>query len=72
MKVYNVIAYLHGDVNQHSYPVGVFGTQMIAEMVAHEESLERGGKYNIKVYEMSFDETYYSFDPIVVYETESK
>ena len=33
MKVYNVVAYLHGDTNQHSYPVGVFGTQMIAEMV---------------------------------------
>jgi hypothetical protein len=72
MKVYNVVAYLHGDINQHSYPVGVFGTQMIAEMVAKEESLERGGKYGIKVYEMSFGETYYSFDPIVVYETESK
>ena len=73
MKVYNVVAYLHGDINQHSYPVGVFGTQMIAEMVAKEESLERGGKYGIKVYEMSFGETYYSSsDPIVVYETESK
>ena len=71
MKVYNVIAYLHGDINQHSYPVGVFGSQMIAEMVAHEESLERGGKYGIKIYEMSFGETYYSSYPIVVFETES-
>ena len=72
MKVYNVVAYLHGDVNNHSYPVGVFGTQKIAEMVAHEESLERGGKYGVKVYEMSVDETYYSSGPIVVYQTESK
>ena len=71
MKVYNVVAYLHGDVNNHSYPVGVFGKQRIAEMVAHEESLERGGKYGVKVYEMSFDETYYSSEPIVVYQTES-
>ena len=71
MKVYNVVAYLHGDVNNHSYPVGVFGTQKIAEMVAHEESLERGGKYGVKVYEMSIDETYYSSEPIVVYQTES-
>ena len=71
MKVYNVVAYLHGDVNNHSYPVGVFGKQKIAEMVAHEESLERGGKYVVKVYEMSIDETYYSSEPIVVYQTES-
>lgn len=71
MKVYNVVAYLHGDVNNHSYPVGVFGKQRIAEMVAHEESLERGGKYGVKVYEMSIDETYYSSEPIVVYQTES-
>ena len=69
MKVYNVIAYLDGDINQHSYPVGVFDSQMIAEMVAHEESLERGGKYEVKVYEMFLGETYYSADPIVVYET---
>jgi hypothetical protein len=47
MKIYNVIAYLHGDINQHSYPVGVFSSQMIAEMVAHEESIERGGKYGL-------------------------
>jgi len=72
MKIYNVIAYLHGDINQHSYPVGVFISQEIAQMVAHEESLERGGKYNIKVYEMLLGDTYYSFDPVVVYETESK
>ena len=71
MKVYNVVAYLHGDVNNHSYPVGVFSKQRIAEMVAHEESLERGGKYGVKVYEMSIDETYYSSEPIVVYQTES-
>ena len=71
MKVYNVVAYLHGDVNNHSYPVGVFGTQKIAEMVAHEESLERGGEYGVKVYQMSVDETYYSSEPIVVYQTES-
>lgn len=71
MKVYNVVAYLHGDVNNHSYPVGVFGKQRIAEMVAHEESLERGGKYGVKVYEMSIDETYYSSEPIVIYQTES-
>jgi hypothetical protein len=70
MKIYNVIAYLHGDINQHSYPVGVFSSQMIAEMVAHEESIERGGKYGLKIYEMSFGETYYSSNPIVVFETE--
>ena len=72
MKIYNVIAYLHGDVNEHSYPVGVFESQEIAQMVAHEESLERGGKYVVKVYEMFLGETYYSFDPVIVYETESK
>jgi hypothetical protein len=56
MNIFIVIVYRYGDVEKHSYPVGVFSSLDKANKSKHDEETYRGEKYECKIYETNINE----------------
>jgi len=71
METYVVLAYLSGDINQHSYLVAVCDSQFIAQRYADNETKARAGKYGCKVYKKIMNAPITEVDSLV-YQTKSQ
>jgi hypothetical protein len=52
-EIYIVTAFKFGDRSAHSYPVAWFKKKHAAIKCADKEKADRGGKYEVEVYEMA-------------------
>lgn len=53
--MFSVTAYLYGDYEGHSYPVGIYSTYALALQAAKAEIKQRGGKYDCMIYQFKLD-----------------
>ena len=51
MKIYVIHAYKYGDRERHSYQVGATTDPDLAVVIAINEEVERGGKYECEIIE---------------------
>jgi hypothetical protein len=71
METYVVIAYLWGNIENHSYLVAVCDSQFIAQRYADNETAARAGKYGCRVYKKLMNAPITEND-VIVYQTKSQ
>ena len=67
--MYLIIAYRMGDLNGYHFPVGVYDTADDAANAVREHHVDRGGKYQHRVFSMKPNQMYDGSEADVIIDT---